>query len=624
MRKLLLTLLILTCAIAMHAADLSTMQWKNVCAGKMGEDWYGSDEAKNVADVVLYVQKTNGGWMKNDQLHILTDDQKEQLHNERGTHSCLDNGATTQEIRFLAKVYNHTGDDTYLQGLLKGVNMILASQKQCGGWSQYWPLSGNGSYQDYITFNDDLMTNALKLMRDLRDGTGDFAIITTPELSEKCGQAFDRGITTILLCQIDDNGTPAAWCAQHDTITFLPTEGRPHELPSVSGSESASLLSFLMTIENPSPELKNCISTAVAWLDAHSIPDKAVQNFVNDQGEDDVRVIDMPGSAIWGRFIQIGGESGKIVYDHFFDMLKQRGKTRSYTYEGKTYTYTEYEMATSSYDPSKAYEPIYSIYDSSLPYLYYRFLYNFEDTPPVKDSKGLPIATSLNAKRRTNYQYLGSWPMEVIRTQYPAWQDRVESLDDTLTAYVLSSGTYKDSKTEGNLVTYNFTSGISVTNNSGKGYGAGTTSTSTVKYSAGVDYTIQLPAGMKVTRIKFYGYNNYDDKDSYISKCNGQSYASTMYPFPKKAADGSAVLTTHSIDFYPIPAQNTIPFRIEGKQCCLVITLYKTDGTTSIVTLTPDAPADTPIYSLDGTRLTPTTLRPGQIYIRSGQKFLHH
>ncbi len=129
---------------------------------------------------------------------------------------------------------------------------------------------------------------------------------------------------------------------------------------------------------------------------------------------------------------------------------------------------------------------------------------------------------------------------------------------------------------------------------------------------------------MKVTRIKFYGYNNYDDKDSYISKCNGQSYASTMYPFPKKAADGSAVLTTHSIDFYPIPAQNTIPFRIEGKQCCLVITLYKTDGTTSIVTLTPDAPADTPIYSLDGTRLTPTTLRPGQIYIRSGQKFLHH
>ena len=68
-------------------------------------------------------------------------------------------------------------------------------------------------------------------------------------------------------------------------------------------------------------------------------------------------------------------------------MLKSRGRSRSYTTGGKTYTYTEYEIAEKSYDPEKEYQPIFAIYDDQLQHLYYRFLYTFEDAPEATDWK---------------------------------------------------------------------------------------------------------------------------------------------------------------------------------------------------------------------------------------------
>ena len=442
---------------------------------KMGTEWYGTDEAQRIADDVLYVQKVSGGWMKNDELHKLTSAQKQALYNKRNEHSCLDNTATTQEMRFLAKVYKQTGIEKYKTAFMKGLSLILTAEKGCGGWSQYWPLSGNGSYQDYITFNDNLTTNVMKLLQEIIGNKGDFENLVDAETRTRCEAAFQKGLEVIIKCQVDDNGTKAAWCAQHDTTTFLPTEGRPHELPSISGSESASLLSFLMTIENPSEELKAAITSAVEWLDAHKIEGKAIEEFTNDNGENDRRVIDKAGSAIWGRFIQLGGETGEQTYNAFFTKLRNRNKSRSYTTGGKTYTYTEYEIATTSYRPEMAYQPIYAIYDDRYQHLYYRFLYNFEDSEPEIDSKGLSIPTSLNAARRTSYQFLGSWCMNVINVEYPAWLQRIKDQEESAgyTTYALTSDTYTGTTTSGTSTFYNFADGISISNEKGKGYATG-------------------------------------------------------------------------------------------------------------------------------------------------------
>lgn len=576
MKKILLSMvLLLAMTVNVNATDVKTLSWAKVCSGKMEAAWYGSDEAKGIADIVLEVQKETGGWMKNDQLHKLSASDLARLKAERNEHSCLDNTATTQEMRFLAKVYQATKVEKYRTAFNKALNMIFASEKACGGWSQYWPLSGNGSYQDYITFNDDLITNVLKILRDIHNNKGDFADIVDEQTRERCMTSFDKTIEMIIKCQIDDNGTKAAWCAQHDTIDLLPTEGRPHELPSVSGSESANLLSFLMTIEKPSEELQTAISAAVTWLGNHKIEGKAIEEFVNANGQRDRRIIDKPGSAIWGRFIQLGGASGKKVYDKFFKKLRDRGKKRTYEYNGKDYTYTEYEMATSSYQESKAYQPIFSIYSNEYPHLYYRFLYNYDDTDPVVDGKGLPIATSLMAGNRVSYQYLGSWCQNVIENEYPAWKKRIEAqnAEGNGSDNELSATTYGGQCEVNGETILNFSNGYKVGNVKGKGYGTG--KSNTVKYSA-TDYVIYIPKGQKVTKVSFFGYDNYD-VDAYLRNVNGVSYDATDYVFPAK--HDVPVYVTHTLDLGANPAEGKLTFTIGAKQCCLVITLYSVSST---------------------------------------------
>lgn len=603
-RILLMTVLLAGLWVNGLAQSASSMKWADICRGRMSASWYGSDEAQQIADKVLAAQKNSGGWMKNIEFHNVSE------YGDKTEHSCLDNGATTQEMRFLAKVYQSTKVEKYKESFTKALNMIFTAEKGCGGWSQYWPLSGNGSYQDYITFNDDLITNVMKLLQEIATNKGDFADITDESTRKKCEQSFQRAIDVIIKCQVDDNGTPAAWCAQHDTITFLPTEGRPHELPSISAYESADLLSYLMTIEKPSEQLQQTIHTAVDWLDKHKIDGKAVEDFTNDNGEKDRRIIDKAGSAVWGRFIQLGGATGEKTYNAFFTKLKNRNTTRYY----KTYSYTEYEIATNSYDASKAYQPIFAIYDNQIQHLYYRFLYTYEDAPEATDWQGCTVPTSLNALRRVNYQFMGSWPLNVIKNEYPSWKQRIESQggDEDYTAYTLSAETNTGSNTS---ALYNFNDEISVANSNGKGYGTG--KSNTVKYSANVNYTVQLPEGMRVRKVQFYGYDNYD-ADAYIKSFNGQNFSATDYVFPAKDDTGNMTYVTHTLEA-KTPITGSFTFTLGNKQCCLIITLYHSNGSTNITIPQNPEQETNSIYTLQGVRVD----NPQKgIYIRNGKKII--
>ncbi len=576
MKRTFLSIIMLAVAcISLSAASLSSMKWANVCSGGMGAAWYGSPESQKVADIVLAVQKNTGGWMKNDQLHNLSTSEYNNLINARDEHSCFDNYATTQEMRFLAKVWQGCKEDKYRESFEDALLLILKAQKQVGGWSQYYPLSGGGSYQDYITFNDDLMTNIMKILRDIYNNEGDFKDIVDETLRNKCKEAFDKGLECIIKCQVDDNGTPAAWCAQHDTIDYLPTEGRPHELPSISGYESASLLSFLMSVENPSEELQNTITTAIDWLSKHIYRKNAkIEDYTNTQGEADRHIVDATNSDVWARFIQIGGESGQKIYNKFFQKLQKYNKPRSYKYNGTTYTFTEYQIATSSYDATKGYQPIYAIYDSNYPHLYYRFLYNYEDADSITIAGSLKVPTSLCAVRRTSYQFLGSWCYNTIHTEYPAWKTKIDMANAAgdATLYELSATTNTGTNTS---ALYNFKDGFTITNTKAKAYSTG--KENTVKFSAGVTYNITIPEGLAVTKVTFYGYDNYET-NAYISNLNGTTYDATTYVFPAK--EGTTMYNVaHTIDLSSKPAVGTLPFTLEAKQCCLIITLYTVDAT---------------------------------------------
>lgn len=577
MKKIFTIVTMVMLFMSMNAQSYKDKSWGDLCGGKMGTEWYGSAEAISVADTLVSVQKTNGGWMKNDQFHKLTSAElraRQSLSGSdgRNAHSCFDNCATTQEMRFLAKVYQQTKEKRYLDAFQKALNLIFTSGNSLnGGWGQYWPLSSDKfSYQNYITFNDDLMTNMMRILQEISEEKGDFAGLVDDATREKCKAQWDKAIECVLNCQIDDNGVKAAWCAQHDAADFLPTEGRPHEMPSVSGYESANLLYYLMSINKPSEELQQAITAAVEWLKNHKYKENAaVQDYTNEKGEADRHIVEKQGTNLWGRFIQIGGESGKKIYQKFYNKLKARGKSRAHHLTG--YSYQECDILEASYDETKAYQPIFAIYSNDYQELFYRHLYNYDDTPDATDKYGQTVATSLMAQNRRSYQYLGSWCDGVIKT-YQTWKAKIDAENESgdLESYVISSETNTTNKD----ATWNFSNSISVANNKNKGYGAG--KNSTVKFSS-ADYTVTLPKDKKVVKVSFSGYDNYADADAYISKLNGETFSSTQYVFPAKVND-EAQNVTHTITL-ATPASGTLTFSIAKKQVCVIITLYCTDAT---------------------------------------------
>lgn len=133
--------------------------------------------------------------------------------------------------------------------------------------------------------------------------------------------------------------------------------------------------------------------------------------------------------------------------------------------------------------------------------------------------------------------------------------------------YSLSQETYSYSN---NTTTWYFENGFTVTNNDGKGKSNG--SDNTIKYSNGKKFTINIPDGMSVNRIKFYGYANNESSEGYLSELNGTSYTATDYVFPSKSNRAEHIIT------FAEPVTNTITFTFTP-ECALAITLYATGGT---------------------------------------------
>lgn len=141
------------------------------------------------------------------------------------------------------------------------------------------------------------------------------------------------------------------------------------------------------------------------------------------------------------------------------------------------------------------------------------------------------------------------------------------------TAYTLAVSTNTKNNTTSS---YEFKSeGVTftVTNTNGKGYGEG--NEDGVKYSAGVQYTINIPEGYSVNGIKFSGYDNYADADAYLGELNGTEYTESNYVFPKKDSNSNYTVKDYTISF-DTPVTNTLTFTPKGKQVVWAITIYAT------------------------------------------------
>jgi len=259
---------------------------------KQSDGWFRSEEGRRIADNVLTWQSPHGSWPKNgDTASKPYEGKKDKL---KGT---FDNGATTGELRFLARAFRTTRESRYEQAFLKGLDNIFAAQYSTGGWPQYYPPSR--SYHRHITFNDNSMVRILEFLRDVSESS-DYAFVQSDHRTA-AKTAFDKGIQCILDCQIVVNGKRKVWCAQHDEVDLRPRPARSYELESLSGAESAAILKLLMSLDNPGPEIKRAIRAGAAWYESVKITGIRIERVPGDR----VVVEDQNASPIWARFYEI-------------------------------------------------------------------------------------------------------------------------------------------------------------------------------------------------------------------------------------------------------------------------------------------------------------------------------
>jgi PelA/Pel-15E family pectate lyase len=267
---------------------------------KKPDDWFAGTEAKKLAENILSHQSDIGGWPKNiDTTAARYDGERSKLA------PTFDNGATTGELRFLARMVRATSDARYRDAFDKGLTYILEAQYANGGWPQYFPPPRN-SYHRHITFNDNAMTRLLEFLKDCQ--VSDPFAFVTDERKRRAGEAFDRGIQCILKCQVRANGKLTVWCAQHDEIDFRPQPARSFELASLSGSESVGIVRLLMSVERPSAEVVAAVEAAVVWFESARIEGfRVVQedDARSPSGKNKVVVKDPAAPSLWARFYEI-------------------------------------------------------------------------------------------------------------------------------------------------------------------------------------------------------------------------------------------------------------------------------------------------------------------------------
>ncbi|WP_229369908.1 pectate lyase [Fibrivirga algicola] len=264
----------------------------------------------SVAERMLLYQRNNGGWPQpggnaiNYNLVLTEAITKSLLSGKATLDATIDDKATTREINYLVDAFSKTQNEAYKKAAERGIAYLLTAQNAKGGWGQFYPDSS--SYRKHITYNDNAMIDVMWVMKRMAEGINSFALLDKL-LVPKAQAAVAKGVECILNTQYVQQGKLTAWCAQHDRNTLLPANARAFELASLSGSETVGIVDYLMTIENPSDQVKQAIQAAVTWLDSVKLvgtTTKRITDATQPSGKD-VLVVQSPGVVSWARFYEL-------------------------------------------------------------------------------------------------------------------------------------------------------------------------------------------------------------------------------------------------------------------------------------------------------------------------------
>jgi PelA/Pel-15E family pectate lyase len=286
--------------------DYSLVSWGDVL--KQNPSWYQTDEAARIADQVVLYQKDNGGWEKNiDITAMLTESEKDLLTKSKSAgETTIDNKASYTQIAYLGKIITASLLKTtppnnfpkYKESFNKGVDYLLASQYENGGFPQIFPL--RKGYYTHITFNDDAIIGVLKVLREISKKREDYLFVDE-ERRARAEKAIGKAIPLILKLQVEIDGKKTVWAAQYDENTLKPAAARKFEPISLTSGESIGIVRFLMYESNPDQATIDAIESAINWYRANKI--EGIR-WERRNGENSV-IKDKNAPPIWARFYEI-------------------------------------------------------------------------------------------------------------------------------------------------------------------------------------------------------------------------------------------------------------------------------------------------------------------------------
>ncbi len=337
------------------------------------------DVITSVADLIVALQNEDGGFQ-------VLPDNYEMSQKETGLGSMKDvssvyNGATTSELKYLAKYItaNKPEDSKYQDAFVKGIKYLLTTQHDNGGWSMN-PGSGSG-FNANIEVGNKAMTEVLTLLSDIAIlNNQDYVFARKAMNVDEIKSAVEKGNDFIVKSQISNNNKKSGWATQYDKSGNV-TMGHTYERESVSSYTTKDVIDYLMTIHNPSQDIKDAVESAYSWLKDVKIADKE-QKVVKDTSMNngfDVYLVD--GSGTW---------ASNYVYDKATD---------------------SYRPLYSDVDPTRADQKYVNVYE----------LYNL-DGNSVGNNKINNKDLILYSTRTTVSYYDNNLADELIATGYDEWK----------------------------------------------------------------------------------------------------------------------------------------------------------------------------------------------------------
>jgi PelA/Pel-15E family pectate lyase len=308
--------------------ESNTPDWKLVTWSEVFKQkplWYQTDEAALIGDQLLLYQKDNGGFEKNvDMALMLTKGERDALAAKKNdiSDTTIDNRTTYPQVAYLARLITASllkasppaNLPRYKEAFNKGVDYLLASQYENGGFPQFFPLKKG--YYSHITFNDDAMVGVLRVLRDVAQKKEDYKFVDEGRRT-KSEAAVAKGTALILKLQVEIGGTKTVWAAQYDENTLKPAAARTFEPVSLSAGESVGIAKYLMQ-EKPTRGIVEAVESAIDWFRKNQIDSI---RWERKRGENIV-IKDKAAPPIWARFYQIEtmkpifiGRDGVIKYD---------------------------------------------------------------------------------------------------------------------------------------------------------------------------------------------------------------------------------------------------------------------------------------------------------------------